>query len=89
MGMAFGISEDDIENVLRRNWAKVDAQGESFEKMAERLFNEIDHDRVESAALDSGDDLGEQTDGAYQEIETILVEMGIMKAPAPQPAPRN
>ena len=79
-GTAFQISEEDIENVLHEYWARVsNSRGQSFEQMASELFNEIDHGRVEKAALDSGIDLDVQTNGALKEIKAILVEKGVLE----------
>lgn len=79
-GTAFGISEDDIENVLRDYSLRVThTNGQSFESMASELITEIDHARVETAALNSGCDIDEQTAGAYEEIKAILVELGVLE----------
>jgi len=77
---AFQITEDDIENVLQDYSLRVtDTQGKSFETMATELIGEIDHARVEKAALDSGCDLDVQTTAAYDEIKKILVEIGVLE----------
>lgn len=77
---AFQITEEDIENVLHDYSLRVtDTRGKSFEKMAAELIDEINCARVEKAALDSGCDLDEQTQGAYDEIKKILVEMGVLE----------
>lgn len=80
---AFGISEEDIENVLLANAVKVaNSGGKDFEAMAQEIYNEFDDedfDRVAKAALDSGTEMDEQTDGAYAEIRLILVEQGVLK----------
>jgi hypothetical protein len=91
---AFGISEDDIEAVLRKNGARmVNAAGRSFEQVAEDLFDDIDHGLVERAALKSSTDLDEQTTAAHEEIERQLVQLGVLEAPhtaaATVPAPRR
>lgn len=62
MGLAFGITEDDVANVLRSHGISV-----SDEQVSD-LFFELDDGAVETAALNSGDDLDDQTEGAYQEI---------------------
>lgn len=80
MNTAFQISEDDITTILRRESLRVaDTQGRSFDDMASDLFEEIDHDRIEKAALNSGTELDDQTDGAHAEIKVILAEMGVLK----------
>lgn len=77
---AFQVTEEDIENVLRNYSLRVaDTQGKSFETMAEELIDEIDCARVEKAALMSGCDLNDQTQGAYDEIKKILVELGVLE----------
>ena len=43
------------------------------------MVDEIDHDRVEEVALNSGCDLDEQTTGANDEIKNILVELGVLE----------
>lgn len=86
MNHAFGISEDDVEFVLRENWEKLDARGMSFSALAEQVFNGLDTDRVEKAALDSGTDMDEQTAGAHAEIAKILIEDGYLKPPVNEQA---
>jgi hypothetical protein len=77
--IAFAISEEDVENVLRAYSLRVkDAQGKSFETMAEELIDEIDHARVEKAALRSEGDLEDQIKAAFDEIKKILVELGVL-----------
>ncbi len=77
---AFAITEEDVENVLQEYSLRVtDTQGKSFETMAAELLGEIDHARVEKAALNSGCDLNEQTTSAYGEIKKILVEIGVLE----------
>ena len=78
--MAYQVTVDDIENVLHDYSLRVtDTQGKSFETMAAELIDEIDHDRIEKAALKSGCDLDEQTTGANDEIKKILVELGVLE----------
>lgn len=77
---AFQVTEEDIENVLRNYSLRVtDTCGKSFETMAAELIGEIDCGRVEKAALNSGCGLDEQTQGAYDEIKNILVEIGVLE----------
>lgn len=77
---AFQITEEDIENVLQQYSMRVtDTQGKSFKTMAAELIGEIDHARVEEAALASGCDMNEQTQGAFVEIRKILVEIGVLE----------
>ena len=80
IGMAFGITADDVENVLHSYALSVtNTSRKSFETMAAELIEEIDHGRVEKAALESGCDFEEQTQGAYDEIKAILVEIGVLE----------
>lgn len=77
---AFQVTEDDIENVLEQYSMRVtDTKGKSFETMAAELVSEIDHARVEKAALKAGCDLEEQTQGALHEIKKILVDRGVLE----------
>ena len=49
---AFQITSDDVENVLRDYSLRVtNTNGQSFEHMAEELIDELDHERIERAAL--------------------------------------
>lgn len=69
MGMAFGISSDDVLAVaLKRGVKMTDAQ-------AEKWFDQLDADEVEEAAL-HGDDMDEQTEYAYQNIDEQLDALG-------------
>lgn len=83
MAQAFGITEDDLEIVLRNNAVHVaNADGKSFEEMSHDIFNdwhEEFHDRVADAALKASCDMGEQTDAAHAEIREIFVETGVLK----------
>lgn len=64
MSNAWETTSDDIANVLDRNRA--------FDYDAEEICDfVIDHDAVEKAAL-YGNDIEEQTEFAYQEIERQL-----------------
>lgn len=77
---AFQITEEDIANVLHQHSMRVmNTRGESFETMASALIEEIDHARIEKAALASGCELDHQTQGAFDEIKNILVEIGVLE----------
>lgn len=79
-GTAFGISENDIENVLHAYSLRVaNTDGQSFADIALELINEIDHARVEEAALAAGCDNDQQTNAAYREIKSMLIEMGVLE----------
>ncbi len=72
-GMAFGISSDDVIAVALRRGVSLS------EEKAEALFDDLDHDAIEDAAL-AGDDMGEQTDYAFDEIERQLEAAGELPA---------
>jgi hypothetical protein len=77
---AFGITEEDVETVLRANRDKiVDTQVTSFERIASSVFGGIDAGRVAVAALKGGTEIEEQTDAAHKEIQKILVEDGVLQ----------
>ncbi len=61
--MAFGISEDDVYTVLLNK----DVPNVT-DALARSLFEELNQGAVQSAALDGGEDLDEQTIAAYNEI---------------------
>ena len=61
MGMGFEIQEDDVRNVLRQHEIRLS------EEAVEELFEMLDEDAIESAALEC-DDMDEQTQSAYDEI---------------------
>lgn len=62
MGMGFGLSVDDVLVVLERHGIQLP------ERQAERLFDDLDHDSVEHAALEVDGDMDEQTEAAYQDL---------------------
>lgn len=69
MGMAFGISVDDVSAVLAKMGRET-----SDESLLESLLGQLDTYKIEKAAL-YGNDIDEQTTYAYQEIETQLKEI--------------
>lgn len=92
MFMAFEVTAEDIETVLRDHQFRLETKhGEPFGVLAEQIFNELsdaDFAQIEKAALDSGTDLDEQTTGAHQEIALLLEREGWLKphhisAPSP------
>ncbi|MFL1449177.1 hypothetical protein ACI77O_12350 [Pseudomonas tritici] len=77
---AFQIISDDVEAVLNNYHLRlVDSRGQSNEVLAGQLINEIDHGRVEKAALDTSTDMDAQTTAAHDEIKAILVVMGVLE----------
>lgn len=88
---AFGISEEDVENVLRRHVARLrlvtaPPGALDYTTVAEKLFGAIDQSAVERAALKGGVELEEQTDAAYDEIERQLVHQGVLEQRRSEPA---
>lgn len=86
----FAISEMDIFNVLEANRPQVvNPENKILLALAEAEFEDWDddlHERVETSALaadltgNDEDDLGAQTNEAYVEIYTILVERGVLRS---------
>ena len=86
---AFGISEEDVENVLRRHASRlrlVTAPSGTlgYTAVAEKLFDAIDQSAVERAALKGGVELEEQTDATYDEIERQLVSQWVLDERCPE-----
>ncbi len=75
---AFEITPEDIEAVLHANLPQVVFDGRSVDEMAADLIDELDAERIEQAALRSGCDLNDQTQGAHDEIAALLREMGVI-----------
>lgn len=61
MSNAWQTTVDDVMGAMEQNGTPVEWDE------AEQLINELDHGKIERAAL-SGDDMDEQTDYAYAEI---------------------
>lgn len=72
MGMAFGISVDDVALVLASHGVSLITEDE-----LNNLFESLDGDRVEKAAL-AGNDMDEQTTYAHDEIALQLKEHGFL-----------
>ncbi|KVP39965.1 hypothetical protein [Burkholderia ubonensis] len=83
LSTAFGITEEDIANVLRQNAVHVaNSNGMSFAAMSEQLYNDwtnVELARVAKAALNGGVEMDQQTTAAHGEIRAILVEQGVLK----------
>ena len=71
MSYAFETTIDDVLNVVHKMCFK--ANGDQIHE----IFDNLDQDKVEMAAL-KGDDMDEQIDLAYIEIEEQIKEMGIV-----------
>jgi hypothetical protein len=78
MGMAFGISPDDVYIVASRRGIILS------EEQAAEWFEDIDGDQAEDAAL-YADDMDEQTDLALANIESQLEEQGRFGSTKPKP----
>jgi hypothetical protein len=77
---SFQITPADIESVLHSYTLRmINTRGLSIAPLAEELFDEIDAERVQKAALKSSTDFNEQVSGAYSEIKDILCELGVLE----------
>lgn len=68
MSNAWETTLDDVELVLTQRF------GGSFIESVGQIHNDLDHNKIEKAAL-HGDDMDEQTNYAYKEIESQIREM--------------
>lgn len=72
MGMAFGISVDDVASVMASHGVTQITEDELT-----NLFESLDGDIIEHAAL-AGTDLDEQTSYAHAEIASQLKDRGFI-----------
>lgn len=72
MGMAFGISVDDVALVLASHGVSLITDDE-----LNNLFESLDGDIIEHAAL-AGNDMDEQTAYAHAEIASQLKDRGFL-----------
>lgn len=72
MSLAWETTVEDIQNVLRHHNSSGNA-----EAILEEHFDDAVCARIEEAVL-CCDDFEDQADAAFEEIETILVELGIL-----------
>jgi hypothetical protein len=72
MGMAFGISVDDVALVLASHGVSLITEDE-----LNNLFESLDGDIIEHAAL-AGNDMDEQTSYAHAEIASQLRDRGFL-----------
>ncbi|MDO8414784.1 MAG: hypothetical protein Q7S87_01085 [Agitococcus sp.] len=79
---AFEVTQADVLTVLMNNRSNIkDTSQRNLDAYAENLFEEhilMEAPRVEDAALASGNSIGNQTDGAHEEIRQILVENEVL-----------
>ena len=73
MSMAWETTTEDIEQVLENEGF----DGNIIDEFLDNLHSNIDHERVEEAAL-YGDEMEEQTDYAYSNIRDQLVEQEVL-----------
>ena len=74
--MAFGITLEDVHNVMSQN-----GYGKFMsDEAVNNAFSDLDIDLVERQALDGGCDMEEQTSAAYAEIKLQLIEHGWLPA---------
>ncbi len=77
---AFQITEEDVESVLHDYSLRIsNSRGASFAAMAAELLPDLDHARIERAALEGGCDLDAQTRSALGAIHQQLVEAGVIE----------
>jgi hypothetical protein len=79
-GTAFQILSDDIESVLHNYTHRlINTRGLGILDLSVELLDEIDHNRIEKAALAASNDLDEQTNAAMAEIKANLVDLGVLE----------
>ena len=82
MNTAFEITPNDVAAVLLRH-RKVNTYDDPI---VEEVFDDLELDRVERAAL-WYTDMDDQTASSLDEIESILIEEGVIQAPKQFQAP--
>lgn len=81
MSNAFGISEEDVKNVLLENWSRVVNRDRlTPEVLSVILTRTLDRAVVAREALRAGCDMSEQTTAAYAEIQRQLTARGEISA---------
>ncbi|MDK2126697.1 hypothetical protein [Parachitinimonas caeni] len=84
LSIAFEVTEIDVANVLRQHAVRVlNANGRSFNSMAEDLIATLNLDAISAAALDVGTSLEDQTTAAHEEIARQLIDRNILKGESP------
>lgn len=77
---AFQVTADDVECVLHSYSSRlINTHGLSIVDLSAELVDEIDHDRIEKAALNASTDLDEQTNAALEELKDNLVDLGVLE----------
>lgn len=78
MSLAFEVTQDDVENVLASNEVNPTfCGGRSLDQLAQDVFPLLDFQKIEDAAL-YGDDIGEQTGYAWDEMTSQLRVLGVL-----------
>jgi len=70
MNLAFGITIEDLENVLHTHGSNI-----KNNSIIEIIFEELDMQKIEKAAL-YANEMEDQTTLAYAEIESQLKDLG-------------
>lgn len=74
------LSSDDVLATLRQHALQVsNTNGESFDSMAERIFDDLDLPRLERAAFAAGGHVAAQSVAVRDSIADQLVESGVLK----------
>jgi len=73
MSNAFEVTTNDVINVVHRMKRKV-----LSDRKCTEIYNALNHDLVEIEALKASNELGAQTDAAYDEIERQIKEGNLL-----------
>lgn len=77
---AFQISTDDVESVLHSYTHRlINTHGLSILELTAELYDQIDHGRIEKAALAAEPNMEAQANAALQEIKDNLVDLGVLE----------
>lgn len=71
---AFEITTEDIQNVCNIHFGN-----KISDEKAKAIFDKLDTDAVEKAALDGGDDDSSQTSAAYNEIKDQIIAGSLLR----------
>jgi len=75
MSNAWETTSDDVVHVLEKNGIKVDDDMEEWK--VDEIVSQLDHALIEASAL-YGQDMDEQVQFAYEEIEAQLKVIGVI-----------